>query len=511
MRSSTVVIGALALTSGCNWVFGLDPVRLTDATIVDAVPDANLPTVKLSAITPMLNVDGEPTQQAAFTTISPPPTVQYGHRGEALIDTTIVGDDVWVGYDLAESPDIWRLAYTLAGGVPHEVHWRPSESMRPGRAVALQLTASDRDPVPATGTFILDSTGAPSVWQQPRAYTTNTWTIDPSPPPDGTVPTIINSNYAGMFTTAIAGEKRKPDPVKDWEVLLEYDDSASLSRCTVAHGTAAFHIDLAVGTAAVKPPFSINVKPGNYTLSGDGTETIINLLGANGLSGGSDVKRYQVVTFGPAGAIPLHHQIEPGIPLPVPVGILLAKCVEAPDTLPGFAFPSDIGLATVGTVMYATKDLPIDGGAFVRNGIEQSIVGDMGPFTVNFTRCAFAVSPTIDTVSVNITNATAVAIPAGGTTASLNFDASVANPVIDMYEATLYRVSGASLVPIREFTFTEKPLVFDRDQGQPAGTRYVFAIRVIRGASGNAANGDFRVWGNTQTLGVTHTQAFTLD
>ncbi len=516
----TVVLGALALTSGCNWVFGLDPVRLTDAEIVDAVPDAPLPTVMLSGITPMLNAAGAPTRNAIFVPISPPPTVQYGRRGEALIDTTIDGQQVAVGYEFAESAETWRLVYTLAGGIPHEVHWKPSVSTRPGHAVTLQLTPNDRDPLPGSGTFQLNPSGAatPSNWFFPRVYTTNTWTVDPSPPPDTGTPTQINSNYVGPFTTPMAGAKRTPDPIKDYEVLLEYDDAAAANACFVAKGTAAFHKDLSTGTGA-QAPWVVNVKNGNYTIDTDFANDIAvrgNLADANGFAMLSSIRRYQVLTFGPGGAIPLHHQMETStpkpIPLPIPVGILLAKCEGAPATLPTFSYPADPDLSTVGTLLYATDDLQIAGGGpIVRNGLEQSIMNEVGPYNMDFDGVAFAKNPTVDSASVNITEPSLVPIPAGGTTAALGFEPSTMNPTIDLYEATLYKVNGTTLVPIREFTFSEVPLLFNRDQGQPAGTRYVFAIRVIRGASAGAASGDFTVWQNTQSLGLTHTQAFTLD
>jgi hypothetical protein len=506
----TVVLGALALGSGCNWVFGLDPVTLTDAQINDAPPDAMLPSVKLSAITPMLTTAGATTGQATFVPISPPPRVQYGRRGEALTDATISGQDVFVGYDFAEATETWRLVYTLEGGVPHEVHWKPSVVDRPGHAVSLQLTPNDREAVPAPGVFRLNATGAPSNWLLPRVYTTNTWTVDLSPPPDVMTATQINSNFAGSFTKPMAGAKRKPDPAKDFVVLAEYDESAAANACTVLKGSAAFHIDLATG-AGPAAPWTVNIKNGTYIVSGDGVPTIANLIGTYNLAGAADVKRYQVLTFGPGGSIPLHRHTEPGVPLPVPVGLLLAKCEEGPDMVPPFGFPSDIGLPTIGTLMYATKDLPIDGGPMVRNGLAQSIVGDMGPFNADLRFSAYATLPTIDGASISITGASTVAIPAGGATADLDFAWSVNDPVIELYEATLYKISGGALVPIREFTFTEKPLRFDRATGEAAGTRYVFQIRVIRGASANTVNADFTVWGNTQTLGVTYTQSFTLD
>ena len=511
------VLGALALTSGCNWVFGLDAVRLTDAQINDAPPDARLPTVKLSAISPMLDSSGVMTGQAIYAPITPAPVVQYGRRGEALVDTVYLGEEVPVGYDLAESTETWRLVYTLAGGIPHEVHWKPSVTMHPGHAVVLQLAPNERDPAPATGTFTLDATNAPTVWAMPRLYTTNTWTLDASPPPDGTIPSRITSNFAGMFTRPIAGSKRKPDPVKDFEVLLDYDDTAATNRCTVVKGSASFHIDLSDGSSidAVPPTFLADPKPGNNLLTGPGFETIANLAGANGLALG-DITRYQVVTYGPGGGIPLHQQTETDVPLPIPVGILLAKCTDGPDTVPTFGYPSRVVFATTGTVMYATSALSIaDGGPSVRNGLETSIVGSRtpssGPFNADFSNAAFATEPTVDTTSVNITGPGTVLVPPGAATAALDFSLSVMTPIVDLYEATLYRVDGAALTPIREFTFTEKPLLFNRDQGQPAGTHYVFAIRVIRGASASAVNADFSVWGNTQWLGVTHTQAFTLE
>lgn len=522
---------ALALTSltslvslaGCNWVFGLEPVTLTDAAAGDVPIDARLPTVKLSAITPMLTGDGSTTMQASYVPITPAPRVQYGRIGQPLVDTQYTSVDVPVGYDFAEATETWRLVYTLAGGVPHEVHWRPSAISHPGHATVLQLTPNDREAVPTPGTFALDATGAPSTWEAPRVYTTNTWTVDPGAAPDTVVATRIKSDFASMFTTAMAGPKRKPDPNKDLEVLLDYDTTAASNRCAVAKGSAAFHIDLATGTSpdASPPAYSSTLLVDKYTITGDASGLLINLTAASGvpLSGYS---RIQAVTYGPAGNIPLHHQREIAEPLPIslpiPVGILLAKCIDAPvteppDQLPRFNLPTRAALATVGSLGFVTTPITLaNGQVAIQNGLVTSSVGTGTSFTTSFANAAFAAAPTVDGTSVNVkTEASEVALSGGGSTALLDFEiVGGATPLADFYEATLYRVDGARLVPVREFTFTEKPLRFDRDQGQPSGSKYVFGIHVIRGASANVANGDFSVWGNTQTLGVTYTQIFTL-
>lgn len=508
----TVVLGALALTSGCNWVFGLDPVTLTDAQVDDVPLDARLPTVKLSAITPMLASDGSTTMQAAFAPITPAPMVQYGRRGEALVDTMYTSVDVPVGYDFAEASETWRFVYTLAGGVPHEIHWKPSATTNPGHVVVLQLAPNDRAPAPASGVFQLDPEGVLLPWVMPRVYTTNTWTVDLSPPSVGTQ---INSDFAGMFTRPIAGSKRTPDPVKDFEVLLEYEDSLAANACTAVKTSAAFRIDLATGSSIDPNPSMLpDTKPGTYVVTGNAAAVIPNLAGANGLTL-SDISKYQVITYGPGGNIPLHHQREQSIPLPVPVGILLAKCTNAilvGDRLPDFGYPSRIDLPTIATLMYGTRPILLANNlASVQNGLEVSTVGTEGPFTLPLANATFVGEPKVDGMSINLKDVTdVVAIPAGGATASLDFQLVGTTPLVDFYEATLFRVDGANLVPVREFTFAEKPLLFERDQSLPAATQFVFAIRAIRGASANVANGDFSVWGNTQTLGVTHTQIFTL-
>jgi hypothetical protein len=518
----TVVLGTfvLALGSGCNWVFGLDPVTLTDAQIIDSQPDARLPTVKLSAITPMLTGAGAITGQATFTTITPAPMVQYGPIGGALVDTTYTADqEVPVGYDFAESGTPWRLVYTLAGGVPHELHWKPSVTAHPGHAVELQLTPNDRVAVPGGAKFQLDAATPPTAWVEPRVYTTNTWTATVSTQVgvDVSFPDRVTANYDDtVLTKAIAGAKRTPDPVKDYEVLLDYDLSLADARCTVVKGSAAFRIDLATGTStdAGAPMYKADPKPGNYVVqTGNPLGIAATIAGANGILNLPSIARYQVITYGPGGAIPLHHQTEKDIPLPVPVGIPLAKCTNGPDTLPTFGYPSRVALGTIGTLMFTTPSMPLaEGGASVVNGVEISIVGDQGPFNMNYTAAAIPVNATIDGVMVDIKNTATAAIPAGAATAELDFEFTdlPANVIVDLFEATLYRVSGGALIPVREFTFTEKPLRFDRDQGLAANTLYVFQIRAIRGASANTVGADFSVWGNTQTLAVTNTNTFTL-
>ena len=515
----TSLTSLVSLASGCNWVFGLDPVTLTDAAAGDVPIDARLPTVKLSAITPMLTGDGGTTMQATYVPITPAPRVQYGRVGQPLVDTSYTGVDVQVGYEFAEATETWRLVYTLAGGVPHEVHWRPSAISRPGHATVLQLTPNDREAVPTPGTFVLDATGAPSTWEAPRVYTTNTWTVDPGAAPDTGVPTRVTSDFASMFTTAMAGPKRKPDPTKDLEVLLDYDTTAAASRCMVAKGSAAFHIDLATGTSpdASPPIYSSTLLVDNYTITGNAFGLLTNLTGASGVSL-SAVSKIQTVTYGPGGSIPLHFQRETAAPLPIslpiPVGILLAKCIDAPtDQLPRFTRPIRASLATVGSLGFVTTPITLaNGQVTIQNGLVTSSMGTGTSFTMSFDHAAFAAAPTVDGTSVNVkTETSEVALSGGGSTALLDFEiAGGATPLADFYEATLYRVDGADLVPVREFTFTERPLRFDRDQGQPSGSKYVFGIHVIHGASANVANGDFSVWGNTQTLGVTYTQIFTL-
>ncbi|MFN0253120.1 MAG: hypothetical protein ACKV2T_39975 [Kofleriaceae bacterium] len=509
-----VVLGALALGSGCNWVFGLDPVRLTDAQIIDVPPDARLPTVKLSAITPILDPVGGTTEQATFVPITPAPRVQYGRIGEALVDTVYTSQDVPVGYDFAEAAEPWRLVYTLDGGVPHEVHWKPSETMRPGHAVTVQLTPNDRDPVPSSGSFRLAPTSPPSAWgSETRVYTTNAWTANTTPARDAAG---VTSDYVSSRSKAIAGPKRKPDPAKDFEVLLDYNVSTAEPTCDIVTGAAAFRIDLATGVDdGVPQMFKRDDKPGDYTITANTPFTpISNLALANGLNPLVDITTVQLVTYGPAGGIPMYHHREDvvGTPVPAPPGMLLARCINGPPTLPLFGYPLRVVLETIGTLVYTTRPMALAGGSpLVRNLISVSIMSELGPFNVIVANLTFPIDPVIDATPVNITTATEVSVPPGGTTATLDFGLGGTSPLIDLYEATLYRVEGAELVPVREFTFTEKPLRFDRDQGLPAGTRYVFAIRTIRGASANVVNADFSVWGNTQALGLTHTQIFRLD
>jgi hypothetical protein len=508
------VLGALALGSGCNWVFGLDPVRLTDAQIIDAPPDARLPTVKLSAITPILDGAGGTTEQATFVPITPAPRVQYGRIGEALVDTVYTSQDVPVGYEFAEAAEPWRLVYTLAGGVPHEVHWRPSETMRPGHAVALQLTPNDRMPAPSSGSFRLAPTSPPTAWGiETRVYTTNAWTVNTMPTRDATG---VTSDYVSAQTKAIAGPKRKPDPAKDFEVVLDYNVSTIDPNCHVVTGAAAFRIDLATGADdGIPQMFKLDDKPGDHTISSPNPMQVkTNLALANGLDPFTEMSTVQLVTYGPAGGLPLFHHREDvsGFPVPAPPGMLLARCIDGPTVVPTFGYPLRVELETIGTLVYTTRQMALAGGApSVRNLIAVSIMSELGPYNVSIANLTFPIDPVIDATPVNITNPTEVTVPSGGTTATLDFGLGGTNPLVDLYEATLYRVEGTELVPVREFTFTEKPLRFDRDQGLPANTRYVFAIRTIRGASANVANADFSVWGNTQALGLTHTQVFLLD
>lgn len=525
----TVVLGALALGSGCNWVFGLDPVRLTDAQIVDVVPDARLPTVKLSAITPMLTSTGGITKQASFTAIEPKPVVRYGKIGEPLIDTVIEGEDVWVGYDFGEAAEPWRLVYTIPGEVPHEVIWKPSASAETGHAVALRLTPNDRGDVPPGSQFRLVPGSPPVLWHEPRVYTTNAWTVERAPKAD--VAGEIISHYAQSDTVPIAGTKRKPDPSNDYEVIVDYDISSANPLCYVAKGSVAMRIDLANGTSQDSPVQSWSIS----TVAGQKVPAVLfddevrtNLVLANGFpesEGFANITKVELVTYGPGGAIPLHHQTDDAInelaigpkptdPVPVPVGMLLARCVNNTQTnVAAYAFPSRAGQAMIGTIMYATVPIQLaDGGPSVRNLMETSSVSSDSSFNLAFTGSGFATDPIIDATPVKLVRGgSLVSVPSGGTTASLDFSLTVDEMNVDLYEATLYRVDGTSLVPLREFTFTEKPLRFDRNYGQPAGTRYVFAIRAIRGMAASPKQGDFTKWSNTQTLGLTHTQVFTLD
>ena len=513
----TVALGALGLVlgAGCNQIFGLDPVVLSDAPVFDAVPDANLPSVHLARLTPQLNMNGAPVFQGELGALTPAPRVQYGRIGEALADATgNATGDFFVDYPYAELDAPWRFVYTLAGGVPHEVHWRPTLA-KPGFAVAFEMTPADREPVPATTQVSLHPLSPPASWMDPRIYTTNTWTVADSV--NVQAANDLRSDYGSSFTREIGGPKRKPDPTKDFFVLLEYGPSGS--TCTVARGSATFRYDLSTGTSPdpTQPSFQPNLVVGAGTptwLLQATNDTVFQfaLAEAHGFSmPTTQIPKQQLVTFGPSGGIPLYRHTEPGIGMPVPSGILLAKCSAHPvNELPSFSTATRISFSYIGTVMFTTPMIQLADGPMVAHGVSVSSAQSLGPFTLTF-GVSIPYAPNIDGVPVNLSiGGTVAAVPATTAAAELDFSLAVTGASVDMYEATLFRVDANKLVPVREFTFVEKPLRFDRDQGLPADTKFVFQIRAYKGAPPNAASADFRNWSSTQQLASTYTQTFTL-
>src|SRR6185436_17541141 len=236
-----VALGLLA-AAGCNQIWGLGPVDL--APPGDGPGDgANVRRIRLTAQITKTTRMGYVDPSLDEGPITPAPLVQLGPIDGPLMSAAY-GTDGTVAYPAGFLGKPWGLVYTLADGIPREVHWSPPDGDLVGHIVEPLFGRVPRQPVPFDGGYSITPMGSPAQHVQTRVFTTGVWTLGELPlPPAGAK---LDYNF-GMKARSLSGPLGAPESAwTDYAVLADFQ---SKNGCRVTTGAASFPVpDMTAGT-----------------------------------------------------------------------------------------------------------------------------------------------------------------------------------------------------------------------------------------------------------------------
>lgn len=357
--------GLFALV-GCNQIFGLSATQAFDGGpggVLDrphVALDWQIGTIGAgSAASPA------PAPLPATTApISPAPKVRLATMTGAFTDATYAADGtIEIPRDYITQP--WRLEYTLADGVVHEVQWKPDD--KAGHIVVPIFGRPTRDPVPAGAGYTITPTNPPASYNFPRVFTIGLWTA-------GIATATLDYDFSNAVS--LSGPLGAPDPAKgDQGLVIDYKTDGT-TGCRQGDGYAAFDPSLSASHSVRAPAWG--KQPLMITLGAVDTRRanqISDLLG-----GGLPAN----LAFSIVGAIPSVDMpsltVPPRIPfanpllptlLPNPVMIELLQCplsvlgqipTVLPDTLTKFPLAEHIQVVGTRSVPGPTSMVPLTSG-----------------------------------------------------------------------------------------------------------------------------------------------------
>jgi hypothetical protein len=488
-------VGLLALV-GCNQIFGIAPTTAWDAGIDGdlAMPHARL-TWQIAAVTGA----GVPAPTVDYAPIVPAPQLRMAPIDVALDDSA---DRATYQAGVIPIPGgyvgaTWRLEYTLADGVPHEVQWAPDDQV--GHVAIPLFGRLERASWPQDGGYSVTPSNPPASYAAPRVLTTGLWTEGRA---QVNGPRI---DYAYFNATSLSGSKGGPEPARgDRAFVVDYQvDGAG---CQVAVGSAM------LTSAALLPeprdPQSVEwaVHP---RVPGPAIPVLSVLTRLTNAIGTLHASGYVGTLLFGVGANPLMPGLTslPAVPLlsstatlPVPTLLTLLRCpfnpafgVAPPTTMAPLtlaAFPpllhlqishtrtisqlADVAL-TSGISTVAIASLP-------QSSIEFSAAIPLTFQLTNPAQQTFDLGGAADRIAVG---------DAGGT---FRFTFAVEPPGstnlrADHFDVVLHRIAGGALTTRRIYTVTSPAVRIDGPVLEN-DTDYVFEIRAYRGHP-NAQRGDF--------------------
>lgn len=489
-------VGLLALV-GCNQIFGIAPTTAWDAGIDGdlAMPHARL-TWQIAAVTDA----GVPAPAVDYAPIVPVPQLRLAPIDVALDDSA---DRAAYQGGVIPIPGsyvgaTWRLEYTLADGVPHELQWAPDDQVGhvavplSGRLERASWSQNDGYSVAPTGPPVAGYAG-------PRVLTTGLWTEGRAQLNGSRI------DYAYFNATSLSGGKGAPEPARgDRAFVIDY--SVDAAGCQVAVGSAM------LASAALLPeprvPQSVpwvthDQRPPSAIATLAVLTRLTNAIGTLHASG-----YVGTLLFG-AGVNPLMPGLSsiPTVPLlssaatlPVPTMLTLLRCpfnpvfgVAPPTTsipLTLAAFPPLLHLQVSHTRrILELADLALTSGisTVAIAGLPQSSIEFSAAIPISFqltnpAQQTFDLGGAADRIAVGT---------AGGT---FRFTFAVEPPGstnlrADYFDVVLHRIAGGALTTRRIYTVTSPAVQLDGPVLE-TDTDYVFEIRAYRGHP-NAQRGDF--------------------
>src|SRR5262249_27727411 len=180
----------------------------------------------------------------------PAPVVQLGLVDGSLADARYNPDDGTVAYPAAYVGRPWRLVYTLADGIPREVHWSPPEGDLVAHLVEPIFGRVQRLAVPPGGGYTITPIGSPAQHALTRGFTTGIWTEGVF---TGTSTGAKFDYDFSMKAQSLSGPLGAPEKAKSDRGMLA--DFKNQNGCRVSTGVATFTVpDMATGTLTAPEP-----------------------------------------------------------------------------------------------------------------------------------------------------------------------------------------------------------------------------------------------------------------
>jgi hypothetical protein len=431
----------------------------------------------------------------SFAPISPAPKIRIAPLGAGDASTTLAAftdatynadGTIAIPADYLNHP--WRLEYTLADGIVHEVQWQPDAQV--GHIVIPIFGRPARTPIPAGTGYTIKPTGGPGGYTFPRVFTTGLWSAGPVPAP---LPAGTTIDYDFANAKSLSGDLGTPDPaLGDHAFVVDYVVDSHTS-CRLATGGAAFDPTVHAGVhTAVMPAWDLTPKsfqPGTNDVSR--LSTISDLINGAVDSTSSMVMIGVMPTTAVTGLFDSTGRLHRGI-MPVPVVIELAECPFNTAGTLNAQFPS----AFLDLPMIANVQLLGDRqvlGASLLSGLENIVQLDgQGGYVSTFPApLATQISLTAPDIKVALDGASdQVAVGTVHGTFSLDFTPeSGAGIRGDYYDIILRHFTQNGLVTDRIYTVTSPSVKIDSAL-LTANTDYAFEIRAIKGHP-QAPHGDF--------------------
>jgi hypothetical protein len=498
--------GLLALV-GCNQVFGITPTRENDARVT---PD---PHVVLDWQIAEVLASGAPDPMPRFAPIDPPPRVRIAPL-DGPFDIDPVPYSTTDGSILippAYLNTTWRLEYTLAGGVPHEVQWAPEDQQ--GHLTVPLFGRLQRDPVPVDSGYTITPSAVTS-YSHPRVFTTGLWT-------EGVASNYVMSDGGRVDydfykdTLSLSGPRGRPDPaLGDRALLVDFADGSMINGtvgCRIAAGSAP------LASAALEPGAHSVEMPTWDTGQKDVRSTPIDTklttrLGTSlGMLGVTFSSAQSMLLFGytantnmPGLAGAPNNTLLPGVQLPVPVMLALLQCPISVITLPKASQPAllDPFPRILHAQLVANRQVL---GVTLASGMETVIpAASTGDFTMAFP-AAIPLNFELMTPMNGLLNLAGgsdqlAAGPASGIFELTFTRETIADVQAHYYDVVLHRIAAGTLITERIYTVTE-PMITEPGMAPRARVRidgmdlapnadYVFEVRSYKGHP-QAQNGDF--------------------
>ena len=499
------------LLVGCNRIFGIAETQPWDAN-----PD--MPHVVLTWQLATTSPSGAPSGALEYPPFATgaAPRIQIATRDGQFTEVGYSSDTHTPGWILvppefflkapgASTAATWRLAYTLPGGVPHEVQWAPADKL--GHLVVPMVGRIDRSVVPTGSGYKITLPNLDTnttTLHAPSVLTTGLWTTGLTGPLSGKT---VDYDFANA--SSLSGPPGIPDAAQgDRAFLIDYqvnpDNNGIL--CTAAVGsTALTQLALTAGGHTAQDADWDTLRqrvtselPGNalFTRLGAGLGALSTMI--------SSTESKFVFGAVPSTSFPGLIGSAPLLRLPVPVMQTLLSCPQGPQSQ-GPMTPSAIPMAAQPTLLgdfptvvhvQLVQARPVGAlGVTLYSGMETVIAASAGGgFRMSFpaaipTQITLATPAAGRVDLVDNTDQIAIGAPTGAFTLGFAPEAGVGLRA-DYYDVYLHRITtDGKLAPVRIYTVTAPEVRIDGSV-LATGTNYVFEIRSYAGHV-MAPRGDF--------------------